>query len=508
MKRQSLWEWCKENSREDLLDEWDNTKNAKLGYYPDTIGCKSSHIKVWWTCPLGHSYDIEVGKRTSREDGCPYCSNHRLLIGFNDLAHVAPKLCEEWDYEKNRAEHDKDIFAGVKRPHPATPEEIIYGSATKVFWKCKNGHTSYLSPNARWVDKDGNYSMCDKCATDSRASAKRKTAAKEKNLALLVPKAVEEWVYSEHGLTPFDVSCNSREMVHWKCKKGHEFDKLVTERIGLIFGEYKLRQCSECAKHQKTSIVEQICYYYVKKVFPDAVNSYKEHGFEIDIFIPSLKIGIEYDGSYTHKKRIERDNRKDHLAFNAGIDLFRFRPQTLPDTVLAHRININETIQGVIEGLFIFFSTIGVEPPTMDLEKDYNQIMEIFEERIGKSIIYTPLIDEWDYEKNDIDPKFITSKETKIRVWWKCPNGHPSYKTCPYNRAVMHTKCKKCADLESARTRKKKVVNLDTREVFDSATDAQIKYGKVGSTLISRCCRGVIKTAYGYHWEFFHEEER
>ena len=97
MARQSFLQWCISNNRQDLLAEWDTEKNAALGLYPNTIGCKSSKYRVFWKCPLGHSYDMYIGNRTRRNDQCPFCSNKRLLIGFNDLAHVAPSICEEWD---------------------------------------------------------------------------------------------------------------------------------------------------------------------------------------------------------------------------------------------------------------------------------------------------------------------------------------------------------------------------------------------------------------------------
>ena len=86
-----------------------------------------------------------------------------------------------------------------------------------MYWKCKKNHTFYRSPNERHVKEDGTFSKCNKCANEDRTNAKRKTRAIKNNLAALVPQAIEEWVSSEHNLTPYDVSCNSKEMVHWKC---------------------------------------------------------------------------------------------------------------------------------------------------------------------------------------------------------------------------------------------------------------------------------------------------
>lgn len=53
---------------------------------------------------------------------------------------------------------------------------------------------------------------------------------------------------------------------------------------------------------QSTSFYEQAIFYYVRKFFPDALNRYQiecaGNKVEIDIFVPSIKVGIEYDGGF------------------------------------------------------------------------------------------------------------------------------------------------------------------------------------------------------------------
>ena len=114
----SLKEWCIENSREDLLEQWDYEKNLSLSPEQCTF---ASGKKVWWKCEKGHSWDALISNRTKAKQGCPYCSGHRILAGFNDLASQYPDLLKEWDYEKN---------------HPLIPSEIHSGSSKKVWWKC------------------------------------------------------------------------------------------------------------------------------------------------------------------------------------------------------------------------------------------------------------------------------------------------------------------------------------------------------------------------------------
>ncbi len=45
-------------------------------------------------------------------------------------------------------------------------------------------------------------------------------------------------------------------------------------------------------------------------------------GKEIDILLPDLNIGFEYDGIYWHKDRKQYDKEKDDLACNKGIILY------------------------------------------------------------------------------------------------------------------------------------------------------------------------------------------
>ena len=123
--RQSLYEWCISNNKEELLREWDSEKNSKIGLFPEKVGCKSSIYKAYWICPKNHSYQAFIGNRTRRGDGCCYCSNHELLKGFNDLLSVCPAICNEWDYAENTRKHDEDIANGKANPHPATPSDIL-----------------------------------------------------------------------------------------------------------------------------------------------------------------------------------------------------------------------------------------------------------------------------------------------------------------------------------------------------------------------------------------------
>ena len=62
---------------------------------------KDTRTKIYWICKKNHSYLATPYSRTNGS-GCPYCSNKRILKGYNDLATTNPELLEIWDYDKNK----------------------------------------------------------------------------------------------------------------------------------------------------------------------------------------------------------------------------------------------------------------------------------------------------------------------------------------------------------------------------------------------------------------------
>ena len=60
-----------------------------------------------------------------RACSCPACTNRVVVPGQNDLATTNPEIAAEWDCPRN---------GGL------TPEDVVAGSAKKVWWVCSKGH--------------------------------------------------------------------------------------------------------------------------------------------------------------------------------------------------------------------------------------------------------------------------------------------------------------------------------------------------------------------------------
>ena len=119
----SIKEKSLESMYPEIAKEWDYEKNKDLK--PSQFYSHSSK-KFWWVCPKGHSYNTSIAKRTDGAN-CPYCSNEKILKGYNDLATTNPELLDEWNYNKNKL-------------NKVYPDMVSKGCHKKVWWVCKNGH--------------------------------------------------------------------------------------------------------------------------------------------------------------------------------------------------------------------------------------------------------------------------------------------------------------------------------------------------------------------------------
>ncbi len=146
---------------------------------------------------------------------------------------------------------------------------------------------------------------------------------KPKETVSQVQRLMNEWDYEENkkcGLDPKVLGSQSNVESYWKCKNGHKWKAKISNR-------YNGRGCPKC--HNHTSFPEQALFFYVRQAFPDAINSYREifqNGMELDVYIPSLKTGIEYDGGAWHTEQaLEKEKKKYEICKRHGVRLIRLK---------------------------------------------------------------------------------------------------------------------------------------------------------------------------------------
>lgn len=190
-------------------------------------------------------------------------------------------------------------------------------------------------------------------------------------------------------------------------------------------------------------------------MFSDSISSYKSQtlgSYELDIYIPSLHIGIEYDGERWHQNS-EKDLQKNQKCADLMITLIRIREPHCP--ILSDNISIDillknkkSDISDAIKKVFEEITRItGVEYSfEIDLARDNSAILsllDISEKDNSLFSVFPDISKEWDYEKNkELLPSKVSIGSDK-KAWWLCPLGH-SYSASISSR-IRGRGCTVCA---------------------------------------------------------------
>ncbi|WP_425484730.1 zinc-ribbon domain-containing protein [Leifsonia soli] len=184
--------------RPDLAAEWDYSRNGPRD--PHTLGSKSA-AKVWWEGPCGHHWQALISNR-SKGMGCPYCGRKRALPGETDLATVRPDLAAEWHHSNQ-----------------LSPTDVLPNSGRKVTWQCAEGHLW----NAIVISRSKGRG-CPYCSGKLVIPGKT-------DLATIRPDIATEWD-SSNSLTAQEVTAHSDRLATWKCRAGHVWQAVVSNRTG------------------------------------------------------------------------------------------------------------------------------------------------------------------------------------------------------------------------------------------------------------------------------------
>ena len=484
-----------------IMKEWNWEKNRELD--PQKLALGSAKI-AWWKCSeCGYEWKTSVRHRAQRGQGCPKCAElkrqfSRMKTIINTHKPIEEqRLIKEWNYERN---------------FPSTPNDYTVGSNKRVWWKCsKCGYEWSSKISNRAVSNRG----CPCCSN-------KVVVAGINDLATTNAELAKEWDYEKNELTPNDVTIGSGKKIWWKCPKGHSYQASVMHR-----GHGT--NCPVCFTGRQTSFAEKAFFYYIKKVRPDAISRCKtvlDGKMELDIYIPSLNFGIEYDGAYWHDKKESkaREKKKFLLCQQKNIKLLRIKekePNVLDDYIATftwfadpsgNNKTLDELIQRLIDeidpitGPWFTRNPLNVYSSVrVDTKKDRFEIMQMFisEETNNLAKSNPELVDEWNYERNSgLTPEMFSPKSGK-KVWWKCSKCGNEWETTIGHRTAG-TGCKKCHLSLSSKTTKR-ILQYNEKEEFvkewDSITKASTELN-INASNISMCAKGRRKHAGGFIWKY------
>ena len=162
------------------------------GWDPTTLTAGSGK-KVGWRCQKGHTWTAALTSRSGGY-GCPICSGHQVLTGYNDLATTNPELAAQadgWD--------------------PAT---LTAGSGKKVGWRCEKDHKWKVAVSGRSGGRG-----CPICSN-------KQVLVGYNDLASTNPELAAQ----ADGWDPTTLTTHSNKKVGWRCEEGHTWQTKVTHR--------------------------------------------------------------------------------------------------------------------------------------------------------------------------------------------------------------------------------------------------------------------------------------
>ena len=471
----------------ELKDLWDYEKNI---IQPIEVSA-GSHKKAWWKCRLGHSFESQI-KNIVYGKGCPYCAGRKTLVGYNDFG--------TWCINNDRI----DLLNEYAPINSKKPSEYTYSSHEKVYWLCPSGHTYFMKISDRTVSGYG----CPICSNHQLLSGYNdlRSWATKNN-----PVLIEE--YSSKNEESMDIIMpNSVIKRLWHCRLcGNEYFSSPNSRVNMNSG------CPKCAKRMYSSFPEQACYYYVLIAFSDAINGYKDIEndiSELDIYVPSKKIGIEYDGKHWHKgnRSKEKQRQKYDACKKQSIKLIRIKEYD--------EVNDDCDINIVIPSDFDYYDALNITikkllsflgiAVNVDVKRDELMIKEKYYQVLKSNSLQSQnpeIAREWDYKRNGSLMPSMVFKSSSDVVWWLCPQCGNEYKMRVNTRVSLPIgNCNKCRDHHYGEQFRRAVrqYTLDGEFIAEYVSITEAKKA-TGASSISICCNGKIQTSGGYKWKYADE---
>jgi len=255
-KAKSLEIWCQQNGKNELLEEWDISKNnaMRLSMSPEKTEYNTP-LSVYWRCKLGHEWKAPVAARTLFGRECPICNVKMAFLPVGTKYGCLTIIGDYSVYEKNVAMNEiaklekarTNFLQGKRNPNSNVDSVDFYNHWIEDYKKrkyyqcqCKCGMT-YFIDEFHFLEKKHRYCM---------GECRLREAQKEKLLDSY--KRVFDKNYDIDFTHTFHESLEVLE-----CIDNH-YEKLTSyhdkrKKGGGTYTVYKLYRCKcyLCGKEQK-----------------------------------------------------------------------------------------------------------------------------------------------------------------------------------------------------------------------------------------------------------------
>ena len=465
----------------EIAQRWHPTLN-KL---KPTQVASQSNKKVWWCCEKyqEHYFEAKIYHMVNDTTQCPICANQKVLKGYNDLTTTHPELIKEWDYQKNTIK----------------PEDVTYGTPTKVWWECENGHSwkSTIASRAG-TQKTG----CPICKKELFVSFPEKTISYYLKKCLVVEETKKiEWL----GNSELDIFIPELNLAI-------EYDGQAWHKDI----QRDLKKDILCEEHgiKLIRIREPLCPNYESSAIKIVLNSKDKFKLgcvvnEIIMFINqnyNLQININVDIESDYYEILSEISTiiKSNSVFNSSlINEWNYdkNGKVLPETI---SLGSDRKVWWKCEKGHEWAATVASRSGHQKCGCPYCAGLKVVPGWNDLETLHPEIASSWDCEKNyPVLPSEIRPQTNK-KYWWKCDVCGNSWLSSASQR-IRGRGCPKCGRRKTEESHYKKVLCVETNEIFNSISAAEKHYNLSKGT-VGNCCRGIQKTGGGKHWKFIEKD--
>lgn len=271
--------WCKENDRNEILEDWDYKLNSIL---PQNIIFGSGKVCNFVCHICGYKWKTRLNARTLQKTGCYKCSkrmsssfpeqavyfyikkyfpdaingDRKILQGRElDIYIPACKTAIEYDgenwHEDIKKDRDKDVICKEKNIHLYRIREenckLINTSDTCIYtykyqdWNQLNVIIIEILNKLGIINKD-----IDICRDEYLIKEQYYISSLKDSLGNIYPNIAKEWHPTKNGsISPYNVLPETHDSYYWLCPKcGNTYKAIVKNRVRMKSG------CPKCGQQQ------------------------------------------------------------------------------------------------------------------------------------------------------------------------------------------------------------------------------------------------------------------
>lgn len=368
---------------------------------------------------------------------CKDCANVRraakyqaTMIEKSGSCKDCPEIMKVWNFSKNTLD----------------PEKVPSGSRYIINCKCPACGSEWKS---QAFERRGKKPLCRTCAirqANQQRDIKRNKEIKDtkgKSFGDVVYRFVNWWHPTLNGdLTPYDIAPQSGKMYYWKCPNNHTFQATAQSMNSRRF-------CPICRPTIHSSFIEMAIAFYLRKVVRvEQWINIEGTRQSIDIYIPQLKVGIEYDGVRYHRnaRQIKRDSRKSEILTEKGIRLIRiqeWQSDNHSNSTIFYDYN-KADLQGLMNTLC---NMLSIDNVIVDLKNDTADIYRLlYPKAVNNSIseVSPRLVPYWDEKANGgVTPEKV-NVYSFLSFYWRCPDCGSTWVQSPIGMKRRKNPCQVC----------------------------------------------------------------